>query len=650
MKRAIRWRWLVFLGVILTAALPPAWGATPEAPDTSKQTVAAGYLENVAFERLPGKERVTMTVSKQSGVTVESQPGNMVVVRLDNLFVPEGLRRPLSDATLANVLRVSPVQKGADGRSWVIATIDLKKKVPYSVRQEGMNVLIDFNVNSLASAAAPAPEKPLPVVQPPAAPGKGAAGDAGKDKKASRISLDIQNAEIKSVFRLLSEQGKVSIVSDDDVKGTVTLSIKDVTWEEALDVILKVKNLEKVQKGAVITILTLENLAKQQALEKSRRDVEPLVTKVININYAGAAGLKENLQEFLKDKEGKFRGSVRVDEHSNSLIIQALPDDIRRIIPIIEKIDKPTSQILIKANIVETTKDMARSLGIQWGGVFGRSAGNYNVFVTPGGTGGSTVPPGSALAGGYAPAYGSAGVGGQPFGVNFPATGLTSTASGTLGLIFGTIGGNMLELQLSALQKDNKLNILSSPSITTMDNQMAFTENGMKVPYVTTESSGGTMTRTVKFEDVVLRLEITPHVIDGKNMKMKIVVKKDEVDSTRNVEGNPYIIKKKTETSLIVQDGETIVISGLTKQTNTVGDTGIPLFKDVPILGWLFKSESKNVGMEEVLIFITPSIMKPPSMAAGIQDGPMEHLTTAGGIQEGPGGSGEKPAPSSPAP
>jgi type IV pilus assembly protein PilQ len=620
---------------IMTAALPPAWGATPAAPDAAAETVAAGYLENVTFERLPGKERVTLTVSKQSGVTVESQPGNAVVVRMENLFVPEGLRRPLSDAALANVVRVTPVQKTADGRSWVIATIDLKQKVPYSVRQEGMNVLIDFNVTSLPSAMEPVPAKPTLAAAPPAAPGKEAAGDAGKEKKASagpRISLDVQNADIKSVLRLLSEQGKVSIVSDDDVKGTVTLSIKDVTWDEALDVLLKVKNLEKIRKDNVITIMTMENLAKQQALERTRRDVEPQVTKVISINYASAAGLKENLQEFLKDKDGKLRGSVRVDEHSNSLIIQAVPDDIRRIIPIIEKIDKPTNQIQIKANIVETTKDMARSLGIQWGGILGRNVGDYGMYVTPGGVGGSTTPPGSALSGGYAPAYGSTGVGGQGFGVNFPATGLTASASGTLGLIFGTIGGNMLELQLSALQKDNKLNILSSPSITTMDNQMAFTENGMKVPYVTTESSGGTTTRTVKFEDVVLRLEITPHVIDGKNMKMKIVVKKDEVDSTRNVEGNPYIIKKKTETSLIVQDGETIVISGLTKQTNTLGDTGIPLFKDVPILGWLFKSESKNVGMEEVLIFITPTIMKPPAAA---------------GIQEGPGGGGI-PAPSSP--
>jgi type IV pilus assembly protein PilQ len=624
----------------MTAVLPPAWGATPAAPDAAAETVAAGYLENVTFERLPGKERVTLTVSKQSGVTVESQPGNVVAVRMENLFVPEGLRRPLGDPALANVLRVTPVQKVADGKSWVLAAIELKQKVPYSVRQEGMNVLIDFNVSTLASAAAPAPEKPLPAVQQtkppaeqPAAPGKEAAVDTGKEKKAARISIDVQNADIKSVLRLLSEQGKVSIVSDDDVKGTVTLSIKDVTWEEALDVLLKVKNLEKMQNGNVITIMTLENLAKQQALERSRRDVEPQVTKVISINYASAAKLKDNLQEFLKDKDGKLRGSVRVDEHSNSLIVQALPDDIRRIVPIIEKIDKPTNQIQIKANIVETTKTMARNLGIQWGGVFGRSVGNNSVYVTPGGAAGSATAPGSALSGGYAPSAGaSAGISGQGFGVNFPASGMTSAASGSLGLIFGTIGGNLLEVQLSALQKDNKLNILSSPSITTMDNQMAFTENGTKVPYVTTEASGGTTTRTVKFEEVVLRLEITPHVIDGKNMKMEITVKKDEVDTTNNVEGNPFIIKKMTKTSLMVQDGETIVISGLTKQRNTTGDTGIPFFKDIPILGWLFKSDSKEEGMEEVLIFITPTIMKPP---------------TATGIQDGPGGGGN-PAPSSP--
>ena len=168
-------------------------------------------------------------------------------------------------------------------------------------------------------------------------------------------------------------------------------------------------------------------------------------------------------------------------------------------------------------------------------------------------------------------------------------------------------------MQLQALQQDGKLNILSSPSITTLDNQMAYTENGEKVPYVATSTSSGVVTQEVKFEDVVLRLEITPHVIDGKNLKMKIKVKKDEVDTTRTVQGNPYIIKKQTETTLIVQDAETVVISGLTKQRNLMSDSGFPGLKDIPGFGYLFKTDNRVETMQEVLIFITPHILPAPA-------------------------------------
>jgi len=649
MRRGIRWAWLVFLAAIMTTVLPLARGVTDAAMDAAAQKVSAGYLENVTFERLPGKERVTLAVSKQSGVKVENLPGNMVQVSMENLFVPEGLRRPLSDSALANVVRVTPVQKTAEGRSWVVATIDLKQKVPYSVRQEGMNILIDFNVTSVA-AAEPVLEKLPPVAQIPAAalttgksatPGEAAtkevAGDAGKDKKvdgAPRISLDVQDADIKSVLRLLAEQGNVSVVSGDDVKGPLTLQIKDVPWEQALETILGLKGLTQKRENSVISVMTLEKLKKdeadrQAALEAKRKSdldraqpaPEPLITRVVNIDYNDAKKLTENIRELLtKDKEGKTVGSVKVDEHSNALIIQATRQEMTRLFPLIERIDKPTSQILIKANIVETTKDTARNLGIQWGGMWGQKIGSQGLYITPGGTGGSATPPGSAFSGGYAPTSGSAGISGQGYGVNFPAAVMTGTASGSLGLIFGSIGENILEVQLNALQKDGKLNILSSPSITTLDNQIAFTENGDIVPFATTENSGGTVTRSIKKEEATLRLEITPHVIDGKNLKMKIVVKKNEVDPSRNVDGNPYIIKKQTETNLIAQDGETIVISGLTKQKKLDGTSGIPWLKDVPILGWLFKGEGKSESMEEVLIFITPTIIKPQTVV-GIQDG-----------------------------
>jgi type IV pilus assembly protein PilQ len=209
--------------------------------------------------------------------------------------------------------------------------------------------------------------------------------------------------------------------------------------------------------------------------------------------------------------------------------------------------------------------------------------------------------------------------------VNFPAgsagTGILDAAAGplgTLGLMFGVIGGNLLEVELQALQKDSKLNIISSPSITTLDNQKAFTENGQKVPFVTLTTSvpGALPTQTVTFENAVMKLEITPHVIDGKNLKMKILVQKDELDFTHaaSMLGNPIIIKKLTETNLIVKDGETIVISGLTKETKGDGDAGWPWLKDVPVLGWVFKADNKSEAMEEVLIFITPHILQTASI------------------------------------
>ena len=436
----------------------------------------------------------------------------------------------------------------------------------------------------------------------------------------NEISLKMRQADVKSVLRSLALAVNVNILIKNEIKGEVSVDFKSVPWDQAFTSILRMQALDYAWEGDILRVMTLEDKEREQKQKDqalSRREVEPKVTRVIPIHFAKADGLQKNLQDFLMDKDGKTsRGTIRVDDHSNSLIIQAVPDDIRRIITIIEEIDKPTPQIQIKANIVEATKNTARSLGIQWGGVFGRYVGNQSLYITPGGSGGSTVSPGSALSGGYEPTSGATGISGQGLNVNLPAAAINDIAPTSLGLIFGTIGGNLLEVQLSALQNDGKLNILSSPSITTMDNQMAFTENGERIPYVTEEtSSTGAVTRSVKFEDVVLRLEITPHVIDGRNMKMKIVIKKDEVDTSRDVSGNPFILKKKTETNLIVRDGETIVISGLTKQSNTVGDAGVQFFKDVPILGWLFKAEDKSSQMQEVLIFITPTILPPQATA-----------------------------------
>lgn len=439
------------------------------------------------------------------------------------------------------------------------------------------------------------------------------AGSSIKKLPSKEINLTMRQAELKAVLRAMAKSVDLNLMVKNDLKGEISVDFRSVPWDHAFTGLLRTHGLSYVWEGNIILVKTVDDIEQDLKRKVQLRDiqwVEPLLNPVvINIDYADPKKLMETLQDLLtKDKDGKPRGSIKVDEHSNSLVISAMSNDLEKMLPIIEKIDKPTPQILIKANIVETTKEVARDLGIMWGGMYGTSVGKENLYITPGGTGGT----GSPMSGSYTPtATGPTGIGGQGFGVNFPAANLASTAAGSLGLIFGTIGGNLLEVQLQALQKDSKLNILSSPSITTLDNQLAYTENGERVPYVTQQTSSGTTTFSTTFQDVVLRLEITPHVIDGKNLKMKIFVKKDEVDLTRkDILGDPYIIKKQTETNLIVKDGETIVISGLTKQTRSDGDTGWPWVKDIPILGWLFKANSKSDKMEEVLIFITPHILQ----------------------------------------
>lgn len=415
------------------------------------------------------------------------------------------------------------------------------------------------------------------------------------------INLTMRQAELKSVLRAMAKAVGVNILVKNELAGNISVDFHGVPWDQAFTGLLKTYDLSYTWEDGIIRVMTLEDEKQELTRKTQRRDlqyVEPLLEPVvINIDYADSKKLADTLQDFLtKDKDGKPHGSVKIDEHSNSLVISATHSDLIKILPIIEKLDKPTPQILIKANIVETTKGLARDLGIMWGGYNqGHVGGKEDLIIT----GGSISPTGS--------------LGGAGLGINFPAnaTAATTDPFGSLGLLFGKVGGNLLEVQLQALQNDNKLNILSSPSITTLDNQKAYTENGERVPFVTLSStSGSTPTQTTTFVDVVMRLEITPHVIDGKNLKMTILVKKDEVDTTRKDSlGDPYIIKKQTETVLIVKDGETIVISGLTKQTKSFSEKGVPWLKDLPGIGWAFKSNNKSDAMEEVLIFITPHIL-----------------------------------------
>jgi len=293
---------------------------------------------------------------------------------------------------------------------------------------------------------------------------------------------------------------------------------------------------------------------------------------------------------------GKPLGSVLVDEHTNSLIIQAIPEDMDRIVPLIEALDQPTPQVLIEAHIVEASQDTARELGVSWGAdggpLFTRGVGNGLI---------------------------SEGV------VNYDLSSASSlnkvdldnqkSSYGQLGVSFSKLFGSPFEIidaRLMALEEEGKLNILSRPSITTLDNQKAIFESGRDVPYQTVVDNDV----NIEWKKASLILEVTPHVIDGSSLKLQIKTTKDEIDFSNAVNGNPAIITKRAETNVILENGQTTVIGGLSKQTGSDSEGGIPGLKDAPLLGNLFRTEGGTKNKEEILIFITPRILKSRSPEA----------------------------------
>ena len=349
--------------------------------------------------------------------------------------------------------------------------------------------------------------------------------------------------------------------------------------------------------------------------EKLKEEKRDIVTVIVPVEYSDAEGLRENLQAVLTGQSpdltqpgreaaavaqtGQGAGAVMVDKQTNSLIIQASREEIQRLIPIIETLDRPTPQILIEAYIVEATKEAARELGVQWGGLL--KEGNQFIFPGANSTGalGNTIDVAPDPTSGFVS---------NPLGLNQPGASISAPGAGlALGYLVGNVGESLLAVQLNALQRDRKLNILSNPSITTLENLKAHIESGADVPFRTVDSDGNPV---VEFRKATLSLDVTPQVVEGDIVKLNIDTKKDELDFTRTVDGNPTILTKNARTNVIVANGETTVIGGLNKETLQDANSGVPGLKDVPVLGWLFKVDTKTDELEELLIFITPYILK----------------------------------------
>jgi type IV pilus assembly protein PilQ len=433
--------------------------------------------------------------------------------------------------------------------------------------------------------------------------------DAARGRRSyrgRRIDLDFNNADIHNILRLLAEVGGVNIVTSDDVTGNVTIRMRNVPWDQALEVILQAKGLGMVRRGNLIRVAPLETLEKERELAISRRkqleDLAPLETRLVPVSYATASELEERVSELLSQ-----RGSVSVDERTNVLIIRDIGENLDDVEELVRTLDTQTPQVLVEARIVEATSTYVRDVGIQWGGdvTMNTITGNPTGLIFPANVGviGGNYDQNSPTAG-LSPF--TRNVATPNYAVNLPAT--TGTGQGgAIGLTLGALGGNVnLNVRLSAAEANGVVRIISSPRILTLDNHEAHIAQGTLIPYSQISAQGV----QTAFQEAILELRVRPHVTADGSVSMHVSVTRDEPDFNRtSTRGDPTILKRNAETDLLIEDGHTAVIGGIyTRNTGRQVDQ-IPFFGDIPILGVLFQRRRVRDERNELLIFLTPRIV-----------------------------------------
>jgi type IV pilus assembly protein PilQ len=432
------------------------------------------------------------------------------------------------------------------------------------------------------------------------------AARGGRRYRGRRIDLDFYNADIHNILRLLADVGGVNIVTSDDVEGTVTIRMRNVPWDQALETVLQAKGLGMVRRDNLIRVAPLATLEKEReaAIARRKQQVElaPIETRLIPVSYATAGDLEPRVRELLST-----RGTVSVDERTNVLIVRDVVETLDDVEELVRTLDTQTPQVLIEARIVEATSQYVRDIGIQWGGdvTMSTATGNPTGLIFP-----STV---GVIGGNYDDQSPTAGL--SPFqrviptpnyAVNLPAT--TATGSGgAIGLTLGSLGGTVhLAVRLSAAEASGTVRIISSPRILTLDNHEAQIAQGTLIPYSQISAQGV----QTAFQEAKLQLRVRPHVTSDGSIAMHVRVTRDEPDFTRtSTRGDPTILKREAETDLLVQDGSTAVIGGIYTRTTGRNVDQVPFFGDIPILGVLFQRRRVRDERNELLIFLTPRIV-----------------------------------------
>lgn len=406
------------------------------------------------------------------------------------------------------------------------------------------------------------------------------------------ISLDFQDVPVRQVLQIIAQVNGFNLVTTDTVTGNVTISLAGVPWDQALAMILKIKGLDKRLEGNILLIAPAEELSARETADLASKqqvaELQPLRSQTIAVNYAKA----EELSTILRSSEGGIlseRGTVSVDERTNTILVRDTQESIDEARKLIESLDIPVKQVLIESRMVTVRDNVQDELGVRWGfsdrqddnGISGSLEG-ADVITT------GTVP-----------------VLGDRLNVNLPVT----SAAGRIGFqVANLVDGTILDLELSALEAENKGEVIASPRITVANQQEAYIEQGTEIPYVQASSSGAT---NVTFKKAVLSLKVTPHITPDNRIILDLVVTQDTRGDTVSTSTGPAVAidTQEIKTQVLVENGETVVLGGIFQQTQTNDVNKVPLFGDLPVVGALFRNSSKVYQKRELLIFVTPKIV-----------------------------------------
>jgi type IV pilus assembly protein PilQ len=465
---------------------------------------------------------------------------------------------------------------------------------------------------SLASPDAQAPQGP-PQMGP--TPPVAAAEQAAKANPQARsftgtpIDVDYQGANLRTVLRQLSDIGGVNLFIDPSVPTNASVDIKltQVPWDQVLDVVLQASQLTYEVEGPVIRVMTrdartkeLQDEAKQKAASEQAPDLQMLQ---IRLNYAQASSVKKLLEQAQIISP---RGTVDLDERTNMLIVKDVPSYLDDVKKLVADLDKPEPQVDIQAKIVQTNNNTAKELGVQWG-VAGRASaalGNTTGMAFPNSgsvTGRVIGQQGAVTQGPTDPRAGNLDSTGTA--VNLPVTGATSAIGLSLGAINGAFN---LDVALSALESKGQVKILSTPNVMTQNNQEAVITQGFQIPIQIVSNN----TVTVQFKDANLKLTVTPQITSANTVIMKVALENGQPDFSHTVNGNPSIVTQAASTQLQVPDGVTTVIGGIVQNTETTNNDSTPGLSKIPLLGWLFRRDAASTQDQQLLIFITPKILR----------------------------------------